>query len=465
MSHVPFSLVFRRSALKVLACAVLGGIVEQAWNLAIAHDYLGPENLEYGDDIRWSLIGVGVAILTSESLIWLISTRTKDSMPLVVRQIISLAVWFIILFLLGALIFKVPVSSVFTTSGIFVGVVGLALNRVLSDMISGVFLPNRIGDWIEVDGQPVGEVVEVNWRQTTLLTDDYVTLIVPNNMLAVKSYRVYTQPEDIYRERTPVLLPLWVKRDQAERVLMAAVYDVPEMANLRPPVLTIHGLRNGGVEWALRTFTPHARLTRLRGELRSRMANNLHIAGIPVLRESAVLNNVEEAEGRRPLAACLAYFPLFDLFNEEERCRLADLVDTRIYPAGSVIIAAGEPGASLLIMREGLAQAFLPVEDGPDLLVGNIVAGNVFGEMSVLTGAPRRATVKARTGCLVHELSSANLAPFLKARPELVERLARVVTQRQMANDALRATGPAPANLPRQDHASLLAKVRLFFGL
>lgn len=465
MTLVPFVNVFRRSALKLLALSALGFLLEVAWQRALDASLLDDGLRDISRDIRWSLTGAGVAIMISDCLIWLMEKRAKKSVPRLVQQITSVAVWFIVLFALAALIFKVPVGSVFTTSGILVGVIGLSLNRVFSDLFNGILLPNRIGDWIEVDGQPPGEVVEVNWRHTTLLTDDFVTVVVPNNTLVSKSYRVFTQPEDTYRERTPVLLPLWVKRDQAERVLVSAVFDVPELANLRPPALTIHGIRNGGVEWALRTYTPHARMTRLRGELRSRMANNLHIAGIPVLRESALLSDVEAAEGQRPLSTCLAYVSLFDSFDEETRRQLADLMHTQVYPAGVAIVTADDSGHSLFIMREGLAQALVPAEGGSDVVVGNITAGQVFGEMSLLTGAPRSATVKALTGCLVHEVTSDDLSSFLKARPALAERLARVVAQRQALTQSRLSSSTVQGGGQAADAASLLARLRSFLGL
>ncbi len=225
----------------------------------------------------------------------------------------------------------------------------------------------------------------------------------------------------------------------------------------RPPQLNIVGLRNGGVDWVALTYMRSKRQGNgLRGKLRSRIANNLQMAGIPVLHEGAVLSPVDPADQQRPLWQCLGHVPPFNAFHESERRDISEIVDTQLFEAGTSIICAGDQGNS---------QVLVPADGGEEVVVGNITAGNIFGEMSLLTGAPHSATVRALTGCLVHELRSDDLAPFLKARPALLEKLTQIVVQRQAATRSHLASTAAGDQTPTVEKASLLAKVCLFLKL
>ncbi|WP_042689192.1 cyclic nucleotide-binding domain-containing protein, partial [Azospirillum sp. B506] len=91
--------------------------------------------------------------------------------------------------------------------------------------------------------------------------------------------------------------------------------------------------------------------------------------------------------------------------------------------------------------------------------------GDLFGEMSLLTGQPRSASVVACTDSVVFEVARAHLDPVLRRRPELAERLAELMAERQSRNAAetTRQQGAAPP--PTVEPQALLARLRGFFGL
>ena len=93
--------------------------------------------------------------------------------------------------------------------------------------------------------------------------------------------------------------------------------------------------------------------------------------------------------------------------------------------------------------------------------VATTEAGGYFGEMSLLTGASRSATVRAVTDCSLVEISAEAFRRCVQAHPDVLADLAAVASKRRQELDAVRATAAAAVD-PSQ---GLLQKMREFFGL
>jgi CRP-like cAMP-binding protein len=130
-----------------------------------------------------------------------------------------------------------------------------------------------------------------------------------------------------------------------------------------------------------------------------------------------------------------------------------------LYGDGEVIVREGDAGTSMCIVQRGR----VVITVGPDRKeVARIEAGGYFGEMSLLTGAPRSATVTAKGDCEVLEISADAFRTYVRDHPEVVEPLAAAADARRLELDKTRASS-------QQDHAhsavSIAHKIREFFGL
>ena len=99
------------------------------------------------------------------------------------------------------------------------------------------------------------------------------------------------------------------------------------------------------------------------------------------------------------------------------------------------IIVQGQDGDSLFVIAEGAVEVLMRRADGSEVSLGTRPNGAVVGEMSVLTGEPRSATVRAIEGAVVYEVGRLQYAPILAGRPELVDALTRAMVPRLQTQD------------------------------
>jgi CRP-like cAMP-binding protein len=128
----------------------------------------------------------------------------------------------------------------------------------------------------------------------------------------------------------------------------------------------------------------------------------------------------------RELLGLIAFFS--ESLNDAQLDILARGVTRRSFPAGAVLMREDEPGASMFILDGGQVSVQVAGEDEP---VAMLFVGDIVGEMSLLTGAPRSATVTAVEPVAAVEIGHTALAPILAESPALVDRFAEMLRLRQ----------------------------------
>jgi Cyclic nucleotide-binding domain len=132
-------------------------------------------------------------------------------------------------------------------------------------------------------------------------------------------------------------------------------------------------------------------------------------------------------------AAPVVVSPLFDDFDEAELREVIHGLQLRSFEPGDVVVVAGDPGDSLFVVASGIVKAFVPTTEGHKL-VREMDEGQFFGEISILTGSERTATVTARTRCELLEMDRATLDDIALRRPHVREVMNEFCRQR-LADD------------------------------
>ncbi len=145
---------------------------------------------------------------------------------------------------------------------------------------------------------------------------------------------------------------------------------------------------------------------------------------------------------------------------------LAASMRQRHFQRGDTVIRQGDHGDSLFILAEGLTHVFL--ERGGDdgrVRVAQHIPGQTFGEMSLLTGEPRSATVIAATDLVAFEVSKEHVQDLLGRRPEIAEQMSAVAAERQLAlREAAVPVAPSEQAAEKQHIGKqILEKMMQFF--
>ncbi|HQY61365.1 MAG TPA: mechanosensitive ion channel family protein [Polyangiaceae bacterium] len=374
----------------------------------------------------------------------------------------------------------VDMGSLFATSAVLSAVVGFALQDTLGNVFAGLSVQAQkafnVGDWVEVDGS-LGRVLEIGWRATKLRTLDEVDILVPNGALARHTIRNFTKPTDVSRRSIQLSAAYDAPPERVKAVALSALEGIPDALTDPAPSVVLSGFGDSGVLYTLYYFTrAFALATWTDSAVREHVWYAFRRAGITIpfpQRDLHVVDTSKEARAALATAragereAALATVAFFALIPSDALRALADRCTSRLYAAGETILRQGDPGDDLFVVLRGevvvLLEASLagtrPVE------IARLGKDQFFGEMSLMTGARRAATIRATQECELLVVGHNALRPLLTAHPELVERLSLMLAKRQLELDERQLELPVEAKADLDARSTeILGKIRAFFG-
>ena len=366
-------------------------------------------------------------------------------------------------------------AGIFAGSAIISAAIGFASKDTLGNLFAGLAIhaehPFEVGDWIQYDDNiaHIGEVVEINWRATKVITLDLAHVIIPNGQLAQASIRNFTKPDRWSRRSLYVVTPYATSPQRVQQIILEAIRGSFGVLESPAPSVVTNAFTDRGVEHWVRLFTTEFdKRDRVDGMARDRIwfALARHGIEIPVATHAVRLTQLpvpaepaDDAEPRR--LAALERVDVLAPLGRDRLERLAGQVVEQVYAGGDQIVRQGEPGGSLYVIDMGSAEVRLRADQGSETLLATLGPGEVFGEMSLLTGAARSATVTMREEGRLLRISKEMLQGFLEEEPALAARFGEVLARRAAERSAAATNaGPAPA-IPKD----LLAKILEFFSL
>jgi CRP-like cAMP-binding protein len=156
---------------------------------------------------------------------------------------------------------------------------------------------------------------------------------------------------------------------------------------------------------------------------------------------------------------------LFDVLPDESVDLLASLVQTRRYAAAEFILRRGDKGSEAFIVEHGTVAVVVEQSPGAFSEVARLGTGKVFGEMSLLTGAVRAASVRAVDDVSLLVIDKVAFQQVLQQSPELAERLAEVLAQRNAQLEREQARTAGLADSAGDGSSAILARLREFFSI
>jgi len=403
-------------------------------------------------------------------------------LPRIVRDVLRLAIIVLaVLFALKAFMGFEP-TALIATSTVLSAVIGLAMQDVLANIFAGVSLqigkPFRVGDWVTVYNQ-TGTVVSTSWRATRIKTRDNHLIEIPNANIAKTEIYNYSVPTPLQRRDVEIGVVYGAPPNKVKRVLREAALAAQGVLSQPEPDVLLTNYGDFAITYRLRYWlNDFGDVPRTEDRIMTNIWYHFKRAGlaIPFPIRDVTLRQVDEAaEGRAEearLGRVQAYLDQVDLLaglSPADRKNLAAAAAERHYAAGERIARQGEAGAEFFLVASGEVRVTVRQEDGRAINLGTYSAGYFFGEMSLLTGEPRLATVTALADTEVLVLDKEEFQEFLAARPKVAGKLSRAIEKRQaiLERELAEAGEVEAAAAVHEEYTreKVLKKIKEFFDL
>jgi small-conductance mechanosensitive channel/CRP-like cAMP-binding protein len=464
----------------VMAAGMVGLVALAQWSAGLADTSI----VVVLRELSLLLVAVGLTLVLLKFLFE--GLLAKAAVPRILADVL------LVLVLIGFALYRMTVAgvnlgSIITTSAVITGVIAFSLQETLGNLWGGIALQLdntcRLGDWIRVEGV-TGQIIGIRWRCLAVATNNGETVMVPNAKLIKNPVTVLSRRGDAripYRRRVEFRVAYDVAPAKVIATIDAALAhtEIPRVARDPAAACACFAFADHGIDYAVfywLTDLAHDAATDslVLAHIFATLARN----GMEIPFPRQVLLTPQSMEAKRQAAEraeqagrvdVLARLPLFATLTADERAAMAAGLSEAPYPNGDIVSREGEVSDSMFILARGTVDIVREGHDGAGARtrLARLAAPDYFGEMGLLTGQARTATVLAQGEILCYRLDKTGFDAILRARPELADAMSRTVAERQAANDAtMRALSEeARARQASGRAADIMRRIQSFFGI
>jgi small-conductance mechanosensitive channel len=407
----------------------------------------------------------------------LLRRRRGSAPPALLSSVVAVVLYGIGASMIAHRALHLELTPFLATSAVVGAVVGLALQDTLGNLFAGIALhseaPFRVGEWVRL-GDSEGRVEQVSWRAMRLRTWYGDTLTIPNNEAARQAILNFTAPAEPHARMLRIGVNYHTPPNEVITVLGKLLEQVPGMPREPRPSVRIVGYRDFTIEYEIVYRVPsYEEYRRVEGDVYRLVWYHFRRHGIeiPFPIRNVYLHpppTAAEADGSSSrLERALRAIDLFRPLTDEELKAAASRFQHLHYAAGEKIIEEGAPGDSFFVVDRGEVEVRKTMGGGTRPLA-RLMEGQFFGEMALLTGESRAATVVAATDVDVFTIGRLGFHDVLVANPAIAVDISAILAGRREALSqaegdlAGRFGGPrSPGELKQR----ILDRIRSYFGL
>jgi small-conductance mechanosensitive channel/CRP-like cAMP-binding protein len=468
-SKIP--LVVRRLGGSLTLLAVVGGGV---WLLSALRV---PVKSATGKDYGQLAIWIAVALVATRLVDYLLfdvalRLRGRVAAPALLRQLVRLLVFVIGVAIVVKLVLQMNLGGFLVSSAIITAVIGLALQDTLGNLFAGLALhlekTVQVGDLIRF-GETFGAVEELSWRTIKLHTTEGNVLLIPNSLAGRERLEVFPRFGRPIARSLRIGIQYEASPTETREALEGALRGMPGLATEPRPVAYVRAFESYAVQYELRYWLEdYGRYLEVDSAARERAWYALHRAGIKIA--YPIIEQHQYAAGplltpsrKEAIEDVLARVDLFGALSATERGRLGTTARERRFGPGEFIVREGDTTSSMFVVETGRAAVTIHGAARESRRLAILDPGATFGEISLLTGEPRMATVRAVTEVTAIEIDKETLGPVLEENPELCGMFDAIIEERR--RKAAEQVDLSREEIARAEAAPLTNRIARFFGL
>ncbi|MEP6945784.1 MAG: mechanosensitive ion channel family protein [Acidobacteriota bacterium] len=423
--------------------------------------------------ILWMILIIS-AVRFLTYLIFLAALRNSGQSEIssLLRTVLSMVFYIVAFFIIFQTQYPgVNLGAIFTGSAILGIVVGLALQETLGNLFAGIALqadqPFQVGDVVTIPNRGMGVVETVSWRGVKIRTFQNKLLIISNSVLGKESIEVAPKG-NLNASSVRFNTEYSDSPARTAQIVREAVRQAENVSHKLRPNVRIRDLGAYAIDWEVKYWLDD--FTKL-NDTDALVRRNIWYAfqrdkitfayPTQTLHIQDKSEEVELEDKVNLIAERLNGVPIFAPLSEEETERLALAARSRIFANGESIVRAGNEGNSMFIIVRGHVRVQV-VENGVSKIVNTLGENDFFGEMSLLTGEKRTATVVAEDETEVLRIEKSALKPIFENNPGVVETIGQIVAERRLG---LAAATEHSDQTSAEKTRGVLTSIRRFFGL
>ncbi len=431
-------------------------------------------------DFQQVLQGIGrlaLLICLANLIIYLIVDvylhyRSRTGVASFVRDIITLIVYLLTAIFSLRVVFHIDITSIITTTTVLTATIAFAMQSTITNVLSGFSIQSdenlRKDTWIAIrDKDVVGRIVNVGFYYTSLRCPDNSVMMVPNNLLMqniVTSLGAVDDP-DSSATMLDIALAYEIPPEKSRSILATVLAGETEILGEPPPQVRVHRFSENAIEYRLRFVLKNY-------GMRDQVVDRLYTAiwyavtrqGYHFPYPQREISTVKDrgapfCMNREEIRSELHRLDIFSFLDEHETRTLVESASLKVFGPQEIVIREGDAGDTLFVVMRGRLRV---QQKGAE--VGSLQGGEFFGEMSLLTGALRKATVTAMEEAWLLEIGRDVLEPIIRQNPSIMDALSTVLAAREEANtERVRARDLRSEAQSRKEET--LEILRKFFGL
>ena len=420
-------------------------------------------------DVAWMLALAFGCIRTVVSLtLFLVRLRSAPT-PKILRDVIDFTLYSLAAIPIIKSQYVIDVSSLIATSAALSLVLGMALQETLGNFFAGLGIqlerPFQVGDYVQIQSEK-GRVVQMSWRATRIETSRREIVTFPNSILSKEAVRNFTRNGDPVASVVKIGLSYDAPPNRVKRVCHEVLSELPHVLKDPPPSIKTDEYQASAIQYRLKFYCDSGRyFSDIEDELLTRLWYRLRREDIEIPYPQQTVHVVADGEQKAALSSerrreLLRSVDLFTVLSPDQRDALAEDLVVRHFGKNERVIEAGAPGQTFYLVAEG---AVAVMAGKPAKEVARLTQGNYFGEMSLLTGEPRSATVVAVEDALLLEFDRPTFAKLFAEFPDLAAQLSALLARRRSELRAVAASAGTQDAAPEANR--ILGKLRQIFGL
>ncbi|MBN1619372.1 mechanosensitive ion channel [candidate division WOR-3 bacterium] len=396
--------------------------------------------------------------------------------PGVLRNIIKFALLVIFILLILSIHFKIELKGISITSAVLAGVLGFALQETLGNLLSGIALnmesPFRHGDWIKV-GEDEGWVVDITWRSTTIHTrqDDLIT--IPNSKVSSEKIINFSRPQRNKAVEINVGVSYDNSPEKVKNIIVQCALESKLVKKEPKPVCWLTNYGDSSIDYRLKFWIKdYAEVYNAQDEVMTKIwysfkRNAIEIP-FPIRQIKRYESHASSIETRiQETLEALKKIPIFEPLEKEDLTLLSQNSPRISFGKGDIMIKQGDDGDSMFVITKGEVVVEKKSDDGVNRLVTKLGPSDFVGEMSLLTGEKRSATVRVLTEAEVIMINKNAFKGIIVANPKIALSLSEKLLVRKKELERLGDSKYSGSDdfVDEKEKSSILMKIQGFFGI